>query len=143
MKTILVATDGSPHADRAIDCAATLARALEALLIVLNVTEAPSAETAAKLKEIEGVAESEIPDMLAHAVLAQARQRARNLGAIKVAAMAESGDATEAILNIAKHRSADLIVVGKRGRGHLAGLLLGSVSQKLVSLATCNVLVVA
>ncbi len=37
---------------------------------------------------------------------------------------------------------ADTIVVGKRGLGTLTGLLVGSVTQKLVSLAPCTVIVV-
>jgi nucleotide-binding universal stress UspA family protein len=143
MKTILVATDGSPHADRAVDCAATMARALEALLVILSVTETPSGETAQKLKEIEHVGEGDIPEVLAHTVLAQARKRARDAGVLKVEAIADAGDVAEAILNTARRRGVEIIVVGKRGRGSLAGLLLGSVSQKLVSLAPCNVLVVA
>lgn len=143
MKTILVATDGSQHADRAVDCAVKLARAVEALLVVVNVNEMPSEETARKLRDIEHVSASEVPEVLAHAVLGEARRRAREAGVIKVEAIAESGDPTEAILNTAKLKHADMIVVGKRGRGRLAGLLLGSVSHKLVSLADCNVLVVA
>jgi nucleotide-binding universal stress UspA family protein len=45
------------------------------------------------------------------------------------------------LIDIAKDGPVDKIVVGRRGRGELAGLLLGSVSQKLVSLAPCAVVV--
>jgi nucleotide-binding universal stress UspA family protein len=46
------------------------------------------------------------------------------------------------LLDIAASHSAKMVVVGRRGRGQLAGWLLGSISQKLVSLAPCAVVVV-
>lgn len=52
------------------------------------------------------------------------------------------GDPAEVIIEMVRREKVDTIVVGRRGHGRLAGLLLGSVSQKLVSLAPCTVVVV-
>ena len=46
------------------------------------------------------------------------------------------------IIDIAQEKGVDAIIVGKRGAGRVAGLLLGSVSQKLVSLSPVPVTVV-
>ena len=48
----------------------------------------------------------------------------------------------EAIINVANTRKSDVIVIGSRGLGTLAGLLLGSTSQKVVAHALCPVLIV-
>jgi nucleotide-binding universal stress UspA family protein len=48
----------------------------------------------------------------------------------------------EAIINVATTRKSDVIVMGSRGHGTLAGLLLGSTSQKVVAHAPCPVLIV-
>jgi nucleotide-binding universal stress UspA family protein len=52
------------------------------------------------------------------------------------------GDVAQTIVEIAQEKNAENIVVGKRGVGRIAGLLLGSVSQKIVSLAPRPVTVV-
>ncbi|MCC6259981.1 MAG: universal stress protein [Anaerolineales bacterium] len=52
------------------------------------------------------------------------------------------GDPAEIIINLATSRKSDLIVMGSRGLGRLAGLVLGSTSQKVVSHAPCPVLIV-
>ena len=52
------------------------------------------------------------------------------------------GSSAEAIINVATTRSSDVIVMGSRGRGTLAGLLMGSTSQKVVAHAPCPVLIV-
>lgn len=53
-----------------------------------------------------------------------------------------SGRPAEAIRQIATDIQADIIVVGSRGRGAAASILLGSVSGELVREAPCDVLVV-
>ncbi|MCZ7553072.1 MAG: universal stress protein [Anaerolineales bacterium] len=52
------------------------------------------------------------------------------------------GPPAEAILSVIQARTIDLIVMGTRGRSQLTGLLLGSVSQKVVMYATCPVMLV-
>jgi len=52
------------------------------------------------------------------------------------------GPPAESIIDVADTRSCDLVIMGSRGQGALSGLLLGSQSQKVVSLAKCPVLVV-
>jgi len=143
MKHILAATDGSTGADRAIDAAAELAKALGAGLTILHVQEHLPHAAVEAFASIEHVGEAEVPDLAARSTLARALQRARSGGIVDVKTRLEVGDPTQAILQTAKETGADAIVVGKRGRGPLAGLLLGSVSQKLVSLAPCSVVVVS
>ena len=52
------------------------------------------------------------------------------------------GSPAEAIIDVAVTRKSDVIVIGSRGHGTLAGLLLGSTSQKVVAHAPCPVLIV-
>lgn len=52
------------------------------------------------------------------------------------------GDPADAVLETAIEKKADLIVVGSRGLGRVKGLLLGSVSQKIIQDAPCACLIV-
>ncbi len=52
------------------------------------------------------------------------------------------GDVAEVVIEIAKEKEINAIVVGKRGAGPLERLLLGSVSRKVVTLAPVPVIVV-
>ena len=78
----------------------------------------------------------------AESVLDGAGRAARAKGTTPIAAEPSFGDPAQEIIAAAGDRQADLIVVGSRGHGRLAGLLLGSVAQKVVSLAPCPVVVV-
>jgi nucleotide-binding universal stress UspA family protein len=57
-------------------------------------------------------------------------------------ATSAAGGPAHVLAEAARQASADAIVMGTRGRGQVAGLLLGSVTQRLLHLAHCPVLVV-
>lgn len=123
---ILVGTDGSDSARRAVDLAARLSRDLKASLKIIHVVTVDD------------------PPLDAHNDYASlAQKQAEALGAENVQSESVAGnDIAETIIEAAGRDDVDLIVVGKRGRTRLAGLVLGSVSQKLVSAASYAVTVV-
>jgi nucleotide-binding universal stress UspA family protein len=71
-----------------------------------------------------------------------AARRARENSVRRVRTLLKDGDPAAAILRAADDEAADLIVLGRRGLGDLAGLLLGSVSHKVAHLASCACLTV-
>jgi len=144
MKRIVVGVDGSDGATRALEVAARLAMGLGAELLVVNIAHhhGLSNDALAAFTRAESGSLAELMESLAAQNATRAQDRARELGVPEVAVEIRIGDAAEALLEIADERDAAMIVVGKRGTGRLAGMLLGSVSQKLVSLASRVVIVV-
>lgn len=134
---ILLATDGSPSAAEAARYAGQLAQLTGAQVIVLH--------TYPRVPAFLGE-----PDFsrLIHENLAEAERIVapvvEQLLAADIAASVEilEGPPAEAILAVAENSGCDLIVLGTRGYGQLAGMLLGSVSQKVLANATLPVLVV-
>lgn len=135
---ILLAVDGSKHGLHAAQVAGELARAVKAESLRIVVAYDP------------------IPPYLGEPNLQQAIEaRLVNANAILEAAVGAvgkvpaeinkeliEGSPAEAIIEVATTRSSDVIVMGSRGRGRIAGALLGSNSQKVVSHAPCPVLIV-
>ena len=140
MKHIMVATDGSEGAIRAVDTAARLARAVGGDLVILHVEgEGNVLHDAERLvPQIAG----DVLDTHARRILSVARDQALAAGVSGVRTEAAWGDAADVIIDRAGRNQLDAVVVGRRGRGRLSGLLLGSVSQKVACLATCLVLIV-
>jgi nucleotide-binding universal stress UspA family protein len=141
MQHILVATDGSASADRAVDAAAELVKAAGGTLSIVTVGGNLSAEETRQLARSEGTI-SDALEALSSQILAEAKSRAQRHGVAVGKTQAAWGDAAQGIIDIARREGADAIVIGRRGRGRLAGLLLGSVSQKVICLAPCAVIVV-
>ena len=74
--------------------------------------------------------------------LESAARRAQENSVRRVRTLLQDGDPATAILRAADDAAADLIVLGRRGLGDLAGLLLGSVSNKVAHLCNCACLTV-
>jgi nucleotide-binding universal stress UspA family protein len=140
MRNIMVATDGSEGAKRAVDVAIELAKGPGRTLSVVTVAIPLSAKEQREFARIEGD-EADPSETLAQRNLHDARRQAEQAG-IKPATKLAWGDPAEAIIKTIEREKVDAVVVGRRGHGQLAGLLLGSVSQKLCSLAPCAVIVV-
>jgi len=142
MRKILLAYDGSPSADRAAAFAGHMAHVADAQLDILAVlAEKPDKDLQA-FSRAEGTTVGDILEPMVEARLAQARQTAKKAGARTITTQVKIGDPAEVILDCARSSGTDAVVVGKRGHGRLKGLLIGSVSQKLVSLCECPVIVV-
>jgi nucleotide-binding universal stress UspA family protein len=143
MKLIWVATDGSECANRAVDTASALAMAVGAQLVIITVVDSRVSGGLDELARVEGGV-GEAIELVSSRILVEAKERARKCGATSIDVQSLWGDTAEAIIEKARRDKPDAVVVGRRGRGRgrLAGLLLGSVSQKLVSLAPCTVIVV-
>ncbi len=146
MKRILAAVDLSESSLRAVDLAADLAAKCDAELVLLRVGHEitgpdPSLENYMRLEHIQEPLPTLAVESMREA-LAEVCRRAATKGAQSISTDVLLGDPAEQILAFAKNREADLIVLGSRGHGRLAGLLLGSVTQKVVALAHCAVLVV-
>jgi nucleotide-binding universal stress UspA family protein len=145
MKRVLIATDGSDHALKAAEFGAELAAKMDAaeLHILAVAYYAPSEEA-----ELRKFAQIEHLDGLTNAVreiaqghVERARRKAEAKGAKTIKTAVVVGDPAEEILAYITANAIDAVVVGRRGRGRIAGLLLGSVSQKLASLAPCVVVI--
>jgi nucleotide-binding universal stress UspA family protein len=135
---ILLAVDGSEHALHAAKAAAELARAMksERIRIVVCFDKIPSYLGEPNFQQAINVRLVESQRILKGAVDA--------LGSVPSEVHTEmiEGDPAEVIIDVANIRNSSVIVMGSRGLGRLAGLLLGSTSQKVVSHAPCPVLVV-
>ena len=141
MHRIIVATDGSTTANRAIDAGAVLAKCTGADLVLLTIG---GSVTGAELRELADEAGdlSDTMQSAADKILEQARRRAQRQGVRSVTLKTGWGDPGDAIIDAVRQLKADMLVVARRGQSRLSALFLGSVSQKLASFAPCAVMVV-
>jgi len=135
---ILLAVDGSEHAVRAAKVATELAHCMKSaeLRIVVAYDPIPPYLGEPNLQVAINARLSEAKGILKKAVELVGNSH------IDVHTELIEGNSAEVILEVANTRGSDVIIMGSRGLGRLAGLLLGSTSQKVVSHAPCPVLIV-
>ena len=135
----LVATDGSAHADRAVALAARWAGATrDADVCVVHAVHVPALAYGAA-SELAALEDS--LDEAGRATLARAAA-SFEAAQVHVTTRLLRGDPAAEIAAAANEANADVIVLGCRGRGQLHGLLLGSVSERVLHTASRPVLIV-
>jgi nucleotide-binding universal stress UspA family protein len=148
IKKILVPVDGSDHANAAVDWASDIGAKYQARLTVLHVmAERGSGQVPEELRQLAQlerieITERDILQSAANQIVEAAKERARMHGIHAIDGTIGIGDPARVIVDQAKAAGVDLIVMGRRGLGGLPGLLLGSVSNKVLHLAACACLTV-
>jgi nucleotide-binding universal stress UspA family protein len=134
---ILVAVDGSDGSQRAFDKALELAGLTGATLLALAV-EGPLPAYAATVGEVDEVKREK--DVFFERLLADVRARAEDAG-VPVEVELRPGHAAELIVDHARERGADLVVLGHRGH-FLRDRMLGSTADRVAQHADCPVMIV-
>lgn len=142
-RKILVAIDASEASDRAASVAAELAGRVGDEAIVFHVREWSIGMSAAVPAAGLGAVELEDPDEAVELVrLILKRFEAEGVVATAELRTGMHGGVAGQILDFARGEGVGLIVMGSRGLSSLSGLLVGSVTHKVLHLAECPVLVV-
>jgi nucleotide-binding universal stress UspA family protein len=145
LKKLLVAYDGSTHSKEALDWAIELSLLSGAQIIAVKVVEPLEVGQAYAMYEagyaaelVEQLTERETSDKQ---LLEEAIEYARQKGASITSDLLQ-GNIAATIINYSMDKNVDMIITGTKGHGILEGLLMGSVTRNLVSLAHIPVLVV-
>ena len=125
---ILVAVDGSKHAQKALEYAVQLALKYNASVTLINVAQT-----------VYPYLKADAAKSIGELIVSEAAKQVKEL---KVDKRVEIGDPTKTILEVAKNENYDLIALGCRGLNPAERFLLGCVSDKVAGHAQCSVLIV-
>ena len=137
---ILVAVDGSEISLRAAKFVVALNREMakpsKVTLLAVDPPPFPGVETRIGTKAVRQLHEESLESMLKDARRSLSRTK------LELVERAEIGDISETIIKVARQDKVDLIVLGSHGRGAVKGILLGSVSSKVIAQSEIPVTIV-
>jgi nucleotide-binding universal stress UspA family protein len=136
IKKIMVAYDGSGQSEKAFDFALDLAQKYSAQIIVLSVACPPEPPVAVEMQAVLEYATEYYKTRF------DSLKKKADAVSIETRLDVVVGHPAEQIVHGAVKESADMIVIGHRGESLLQKWLLGSVAKRVLSYATCPVLVI-
>lgn len=144
-KKFLVAVDGSDHGWKALDLASDLANVSDTELVILHVVPyEPMPEELEQFAKDEGIPIEEqrgryhYGRMIGDKIPGDAEARTRKKGISKFTTRVAEGNPADQIVALARTEGTDMVFLGSRGLGNVTGLLMGSVSHKVMHLAPCT-----
>ena len=135
-KKILVGTDGSDSAGKAVQHAADMAKAMKAQLVIVNAYAPPRSDVGSTFGRADAFPGQEI----GQAILRDAEKHFG--GGLKIKTVIREGDPAEGLIEVAEEEGVDCIIVGNKGMTGAKRFLLGSVPNQVSHHAPCNVLIV-
>lgn len=150
MKTILIALDYDPTAEKVAEAGAALAKALSAKVILLHVIAEPAYYSSVAYAPVMGfggyvdmdIMQPDIIDNLKKASTQFLEKSKEHLGDDKIEILVKEGDIPDAIIDAAKEQSADIIVIGSHSRKWLEAIVMGSVTEKVLHHTTIPMYIV-
>jgi nucleotide-binding universal stress UspA family protein len=141
LRVIVVGLDGSGEAARALDWAVNVGRAQQSEVIAVHALQVPFMAYYSLEAAIPAEASGPWRDGINRAFEEEWSRPLKESG-IRHRTVVDEGRPSRVIADLAERLGADLVVVGRRGRGGAAELLLGSVSHELTHHCTVPVVVI-
>lgn len=148
LKRILCPTDLSENSQKAVAMTLSMALKYEAGAFFLYVTDRPARNTydknATANQEMDAIDEDErvIREDVARAIEFLVKDGEVEFPSDRLMYRVASGNVAEAIIQASEDAQVEMIVMGSHGRTSIKEFLLGSVAERVLKRATCNVMVV-
>ena len=143
---ILLATDGSASSRKALEFAVEMATRYEAQLYVLHVISSMQIPVEileyVSAEDIEDSPTSVYLEKIGLKIVQQSEKECKATGCENVHTVVLRGDPADTIIEFAKEKGVDAVILGSRGFRGIKGKLLGSVSRKVSHAAECTCIIV-